>query len=200
MERACLGQPLDGDAERVHVMVLVQDLEREAVAHAAIGQRHEQRVAILDEGDANYRPREPGPGHDAHDERDERRIEDGARPHDGQRGALMMRVGFEVAERIVADETVRAADPVHDVVAGIDAQRALDAFELVAVADVDAHGATATQALQSMQSPRLFQLWPLRCGARLAARPPARAGGFFGRVGFAYSSAEAITPETVIAG
>src|SRR6185369_7188089 len=35
----------------------------------------------------------------------------------------------------------RPADPVHDLVAGVDAQAAVDALELRAVADIDAHRA-----------------------------------------------------------
>ena len=39
---------------------------------------------------------------------------------------------------VVADQPLRPADLGHDVVAGVDAEPALDAFELRAVADVDA--------------------------------------------------------------
>ena len=46
-----------------------------------------------------------------------------------------------VGERDVGDQPRLLAQLGHDVVTGIDAQRAGDAFELLAVPDVDAHGA-----------------------------------------------------------
>src|SRR5690606_28558563 len=44
----------------------------------------------------------------------------------------------QAAQRVVADEAARLLDPIHDLVAGVDALRAADAVDLQAVADVDA--------------------------------------------------------------
>jgi hypothetical protein len=57
-----------------------------------------------------------------------------------ERGALPARSRL-VGQGDVVDEAARLADLGHDVVAGVDAERAGDAFQLLAVADVDAHRA-----------------------------------------------------------
>ena len=76
--------------------------------------------------------------HDGADEADEAGVEQRARAHElqGRRGALGGRL--LVGDGVVGDQAARPADLAHDLVAGIDAQRALDALELRAVADVDA--------------------------------------------------------------
>ena len=54
------------------------------------------------------------------------------------RSALALAAALHVDVGVVADQAGGAADLAHDVVAGIDAETALDAAELDAVADVDA--------------------------------------------------------------
>src|SRR5690606_40749648 len=53
---------------------------------------------------------------------------------------LQRHIGGIIRKRGVVDQPPFLADPVHDVVAGVDAERAGDAFELLAVPYVDAHG------------------------------------------------------------
>ena len=106
-----------------------------------------------------------------HDERDQGGIENVRGRTMPQRRALVVRGGIEIAERVVGDQA-RAAGPtlVHDVVAGIDAQRALDAFELRAVADVDAHRADGDAGLAVDAVAAAFPALPLLVRpARLAA-------------------------------
>src|SRR6185437_5550932 len=50
-------------------------------------------------------------------------------------------VGLVVVQRGVGNEPAFLADLVHHAVTGVDAERAGDAFELLAVANVDAHRA-----------------------------------------------------------
>ena len=49
-------------------------------------------------------------------------------------------VGLILGKRGIGDQATRLADLVHHPVAGIDAERAGDAFQLLPVPDVDAHG------------------------------------------------------------
>ena len=81
-------------------------------------------------------------------------------------------VFFQRAFGGVADEAARIAHFVHDVVAGIDAGGAADAFVLQAVADVDAHRAHlhAHGAVDAVAQIGVFALHVfLACPARLAA-------------------------------
>ena len=86
------------------------------------------------------------------------------------RARLALRAPLDVVVRVVGDQAARQADALHHVVAGVDAERAIDAFELIAVADVDAHraGGDALVAVDAMAAafPRLALL--VRA-ARLAA-------------------------------
>ena len=100
----------------------------------------------------------------------------------GAAGAL----GFAVLEGDVVDQAARLADLVHHVVAGIDAQRAGDAGQLLAVADVDAHRADvdAGVAVDAVAEPlgigRLGGAGSNAAGASwpaAAASPPAGRGG-----------------------
>ena len=60
-----------------------------------------------------------------------------------------------IRQRIPGDQPSRPAGALHDMVAGIDAQAAVDAFQLDAVADVDAgrargHAGAAIDAITGM--------------------------------------------------
>src|SRR5690606_41768540 len=70
---------------------------------------------------------------------------------------LQRHIGGIIRKRGVVDQPPLLADPVHDVVAGVDAERAGDAFELLAVPYVDAHGTDGrseehTSELQSREN------------------------------------------------
>ena len=101
---------------------------------------------------------------------DQRRIEQRARPDELQRRRGAIGGGLLLGDGVVADQAARAADLAHDLVAGIDAQRALDALELRAVADVDARRADgdAGLAVDAVAAP-LPGLALLVGAARLAA-------------------------------
>src|SRR5262245_1255103 len=90
---------------------------------------------------------EPRSEHGSCDKGDKHGIEHRTRPHDAERHPLVVRGRIEIAERVITYETLRAIDAVHDVVTRIDAQGALDALELRAIADVDAHGANGDAGL-----------------------------------------------------
>src|SRR4051812_26724662 len=75
--------------------------------------------------------------HDATDDRDEARIDDRARPDQPIDLRLALLAPLHVDVGIVADQGGRTADLLHDRVAGVDAQAALDATELDAIANVD---------------------------------------------------------------
>ena len=61
--------------------------------------------------------------------------------------ANMLRLSLETVERVVADQPFRPPYLVHDLVAGVDARGAPDAFHLQAVADVDTRWADDDAAL-----------------------------------------------------
>ncbi len=98
---------------------------------------------------------------------EEQRVEDDPRPQDAARRAR------QLIARAVADEAPRAADPVHDRVARVDALRAVDALHLQPLADVDAGGTgdDAGAAVDAVARRRRGQRQPTvaRLGARLAA-------------------------------
>ena len=66
-----------------------------------------------------------------------------------------MPAASRLRDGVVGDQPARPADLVHDLVAGIDAERALDALELRAVADVDAGRADrhACRAVDAVAAP-----------------------------------------------
>src|SRR4029078_13188112 len=76
--------------------------------------------------------------HDAADRGDDRAVDHGAGPDDAGDRRLAFLAALYVYVVVVADQPLRPADLGHDVVAGVDAEPALDAFELRPVADVDA--------------------------------------------------------------
>src|SRR5208282_6859519 len=78
--------------------------------------------------------------------RNDAAIDDGARPHDTVDRRLAGLPAMDVDVVVIADQAGFPADLLHHGIAGIDAQAALDAFELRAVADVDA-GRTDRDAL-----------------------------------------------------
>lgn len=77
---------------------------------------------------------------------------------------------FLLGDRVVAHQPTRPPDLVHDLVAGVDAQRALDALELRAVANVDAGRADddAGLAVDAVATP--VQLSFFLCGPRGSPR------------------------------
>ena len=72
---------------------------------------------------------------------DQARIEGGARTDQLERFMLAFRFCVTPGDGVISDQVARAANLIHDLVTGIDAKSALDAFELRAVTDVDAGGA-----------------------------------------------------------
>ena len=108
------------------------------------------------------------------DERDQPGIDQGARPDEAIGVLLAFEPALDVDVVVVGDQPGRAADLDHDIVAGVDAQAAHDAFELRAVADVDAgraHGdaLVTIDAVAGRQALVAQLLGLLHRGARLAA-------------------------------
>ena len=76
--------------------------------------------------------------HQRADDGDDDDVEDGARAHQPVDRRLAARAALDVLVGVVGDEPGRPVDLGHHRVAGVDAQAALDAAELRALADVDA--------------------------------------------------------------
>ena len=81
------------------------------------------------------------PQHQARDQDQGGGVEQGPGPDQPIDGRLSRRPGRHGLVRVVADQPPGPVDPVHHLVAGVGAQAAVDALQLGAVADVDAHGA-----------------------------------------------------------
>ena len=101
-------------------------------------------------------------------------IHDGSDANDLMDRSLARNPPRQIDLAVIGNQPRRPADLLHDGVAGIDAQPALDAFELRAVADIDAgradiHALPAIDAIAGGKTfePKLFAL--LDGGARLAA-------------------------------
>ena len=83
--------------------------------------------------------------------RDHRGVEQRARAQQLEEGLLALHAALDVDVGVVGDQPGRPAELLHDVVAGVDAQAALDAAEIGAVADVDA-GRADVHALQAVDA------------------------------------------------
>src|SRR5690606_22581493 len=76
-------------------------------------------------------------------------------------------LGLLFRDCVVSNQATRTPDLVHDLVAGIDAERALNAFELQTVTNIDAHRANrhAGLAIDAVAAPLpalAFAQWPAR--------------------------------------
>ena len=93
--------------------------------------------------------------HEAADEREEAGIEHRSRPDQPEGNAVTVFLRLEIAKCIVGDQLCGPADLRHDLIASVDAERALDAFELRAIADIDARRADrhALPAIDAIAAP-----------------------------------------------
>ena len=118
-------------------MLPVQDLDRVAVADAAVGERHEQRVAVVEDVDVGAGAQAQPGQHDEADDGHEHGIDQRARPEEAIIRGLARGQELLIAGAVPGNQEGWAVDLGHDVVAGVDAQPAADAAELQAIADVD---------------------------------------------------------------
>src|SRR6056297_2387093 len=151
---AVVGRPLEIDAERrvapernlerTILAVLVEKPHVVDVADRAVSQRDVLGVSDRRNGHVDIGAHEERDNEADTDEAPERGVENRSRPEDmlpDRPRRVACAFGLFVGQREVIDEPAWLADLRHDVVASVDAERAGDAFELLAVADVDAHGA-----------------------------------------------------------
>ncbi|MPL74101.1 hypothetical protein SDC9_19911 [bioreactor metagenome] len=135
---------LRGDRDPVsgRLAMLVAQPQRVDVADRTVALHDVKRVAVRGDVEVDRRAHEQRHHQPDADAGPEGEIEDRARPEDmlpDIRRMLARAFLRLILQRDVADQPARLADLVHHLVAGVDAQPAGDAFELLAVADVDSH-------------------------------------------------------------
>src|SRR5262249_40545229 len=154
------------------------------------------RIAVLDDVDADGESSPQSHQHYRADQREDRAVENRPRPHELEARTLPGEPALDVGFGVIGDEPSRQSDLDHDVVASVDAQRAIDAFELGTIADVDSHRArrdalAAIDAIRgrgpwralAMRPARLAPIAPIGNGERLAVghgRLDARPGAHIG--------------------
>jgi len=116
--------------------MLVEQADRIGVADRAVAEPDRDRIAVVQHVDVKQRTRHQGIQHDGSDHGNDRTIDDGARPDDPVDRRLAGLAAMNVDVIVVTDQARFPADLPHDAVAGVDAETALDAFELRAVAAV----------------------------------------------------------------
>lgn len=131
--------------------MLVAEPDRVAVADAAVAELDIKRISVVDHAEVDPGARRQRPHHDRADDRNDRRVDDRAGTHQPPDLGFAFLPAMDVDVGVVADQAARPADPVHDAVAGVDAQPALDAFELQPVPDVDA-GRADRDALEAVDA------------------------------------------------
>src|SRR5581483_8963227 len=112
-----------------------------AVADRAVVQAHEGRVAVAQHLDVDVTPGRQAPDHQAGDEAERRGVVDRPGAHRVVGGGLAGGALGDGGIGVVGDQPFRPGEPDHDLVAGVDAEAAVDALDLRAVANVDAHRA-----------------------------------------------------------
>ena len=145
-------------------MLLVENAHGVAVADAAAAYLHEQRIAVGDHVHIEHRLVRQAEQHDRGSPARRRRYRAWSGAGSAVRGRGRHAISaLKIAVAVVSDQLPRPANLVHDLVAGVDAKRASDAFELRAVADVDARGADghALSAVDAIAAafPALPFLW-----------------------------------------
>ena len=93
--------------------------------------------------------------HEQADAGPECEVDHGADAEHPDTSVLTLSPPLLAGDRGVGDQSRRPADLGHDIVTGIDAKRAGDAFQLLAMTDVDAHGARrdALVAIDAVAAP-----------------------------------------------
>lgn len=86
--------------------------------------------------DACFVAREQSDCHQGGDQQDQTDIEEGSRSYNFEDWRCSGFSTRNVYVGVIADEPGRAADLLHDCIAGVDAKPALDAIELQAISDV----------------------------------------------------------------
>src|SRR5262249_33249650 len=129
----------NGEREFADIVLLVQNAHGVAVPDSSAADLDIEGIAVGDHIHIQHRLARKPEQHDRGHQREGAGVQNGPGPHDARRHKVAMRVGFQIAERVIRDELPRPADLVHDFVAGVDAKRALDAFELRSIAYIDAH-------------------------------------------------------------
>ncbi len=145
------GQAVHADDEVAVFELLVDDADGVAVAQRAVRQPHIHRIAVVDDVDAFAVAGGERVDHHAAGERDHRGVEHGARAQQLEEGLLALHAALDVDIGVVGDQPGGAAELRHHIVAGVDAQPALDAAEAGAVANIDA-GRADMHALQAIDA------------------------------------------------
>ncbi len=133
-----IGQAVDGQHEASGLERLVEDPHCESIADLAVGKAYIHGIAVVDDAEPLVRTGRQRVKHDRANDRDHRGVEDRARAHRFVDRALPLLPQLDIDVGVVGDESGWAADFGHHAVASVDAQPALDAAEVGAVADIDA--------------------------------------------------------------
>src|SRR5258708_17489561 len=127
-------QPSTSTAMTRSNRMLVEQADRIGVADRAVAEPDRDRIAVVQHVDVKQRTRHQGIQHDGSGHGNDQAIDDGARPDDPVDRRLAGLAAMNVDVIVVTDQARFPADLPHDAVAGVDAETALDAFELRAVA------------------------------------------------------------------
>src|SRR5271163_603485 len=133
-----VGKAEDLKSVALRLDCLIEDADYITVAYRAVGQAHEERIAVVNNADAVVAARRQREGHYPSDQHDDRRIKQGARAHEIVDGLLALLPALDVEIGIICDKTRGTADFRHHRIAGVDAQAALNAAEIGTLADIDA--------------------------------------------------------------
>src|SRR5216684_3069340 len=127
------------DVDRHHAIeaALVQQANRIGFANRSIAEFHRDRIAVVQYVDVEQASRQQRIQHDRANAGDHGAVDDGARPDDTEDFRLAGLPAVNIDVVVVPDQAGFPADLLHDGIAGIDAQAALDAVELRAVTDID---------------------------------------------------------------
>jgi len=138
---ACPSQSLDGEVIELGVRVAIKDLDCVAVADAVIRQAHKDGIAVGLHGYRLGGARGQDYAHQCGNQNDQPSIKNSARSYNSRALRPTVNIGIQIVEGIVSDEKTGSAYLGHHTVARIDAERTLNAFQLWAFADVNAHRA-----------------------------------------------------------
>src|SRR3990167_3551960 len=136
----CARQPADGHRDAAWTRFHVAQLQRVIVADMAVGQLNIERAAFMLHGEVEPRTLSQRKEHGSTDRDPDAEVDQRARTH--QRLADRLRraaclFGRSIVERAIIDQPARSPDLLHHPVARVDTERAGDAADLRAFANVD---------------------------------------------------------------
>src|SRR6266576_3047279 len=128
---------IDVDRHDAIEAALVQQANRIGITNRSVAQSHRDRIAVVQHVDVEQRSGQQRIQHERANAGDHGGVDDGARPDEAENFRLAGLPAVNIDIVVVSDQAGFPADLLHHGIAGIDAQAALDAAELSAIADID---------------------------------------------------------------